>query len=77
MTWDWKRAFDSKKRGPSKERVVIGGGVLLVIAGIAAAAGAFRQPEGMTIVQGTPSAESMDAEDGQMAEEGVAARAPG
>ena len=77
MTWDWKGAFDAKKRGPSKERVVIGGGALLVIAGIAAAAGVFRQPEGMTIVQGTPSAESVDDEDGEMAEEEVAAQAPG
>lgn len=63
MPWDWKSAFDPKKRGPSKERLAIGGGVLVAALAIAAAAGAFRQPEGMTIVQGPASAERGADED--------------
>ncbi|HYR12535.1 MAG TPA: hypothetical protein VEQ60_32400 [Longimicrobium sp.] len=66
MSWDWKGAFDSRNRGPSKERIAIGGGVLIVAAGIAAAAGAFDQPEGMTIVQGPASSAAAD-DDGEVA----------
>jgi hypothetical protein len=73
MPWDWKSAFDRKKPGPTKERLAIGGGVLVAALAVAAAAGAFEQEPGMNIVQGTPSAE-MDGEGGDgMAEDGEAA----
>lgn len=75
MAWEWKGAFDSRKRGPSKERMAIAGVVLLLAAGIAAAAGAFDRPEGMTIVQGPSSTEAEDAEDGETAEDGEASPA--
>src|SRR3712207_4696511 len=61
MPWDWKSAFDWKKPGPTKERLAIGGGVLVAVLAIAAAAGAFEQEPGMNIVQGTPSAEADEA----------------
>ncbi len=51
MPWDWKSAFDWKKRGPTKERAVIGLGVLAAALAVAVAAGAFAEDEGMTIVQ--------------------------
>lgn len=77
MVWDWKGAFDRKNRGPSKERIAIGGGVLVVAAGIAAAAGALEPPEGMTIVQGPASTETADdaaaAEDDELPEASPAA----
>ena len=63
MPWDWKSAFNRKKRGPSKERIAIGGGVLLAALAVAAAAGAFGRPEGMNVVQGAASAEDLSDED--------------
>lgn len=35
MTWNWKSAFDWRKPGPTKERLVLGGAGLLVILAIA------------------------------------------
>lgn len=63
MPWDWKSAFDAKTRGPTKERMAVAAGVLAAVIAIAAAAGAFEQPEGITIVQGTPSSEREAGED--------------
>ena len=62
MSWDWKSAFDWKKTGPTKERAVIAGAVLLVVAAIAVSAGAFGGGEGMTIVQGSADEAAMEDE---------------
>lgn len=65
MPWDWKSAFDWKKAGPTKERIAIGGGVLAAVLSIAAAAGAFRQEPGMTIVQGPAASAALEDEEGE------------
>jgi hypothetical protein len=62
MSWDWKSAFDWKKSGPTKERTVIAGAVLVAV--IAASAGAFGGGEGMTIVQGSADEAAMEADEG-------------
>lgn len=69
MPWDWKSAFDWKKSGPTKERLAIGGGVLVAALAIAAGAGAFEQEAGMNIVQGTPSAEVDEAGEDEAGED--------
>ncbi|HEU0013968.1 MAG TPA: hypothetical protein VFQ45_09810 [Longimicrobium sp.] len=63
MTWDWKSAFDRKRRGPTKERLAIGGGVLALAVAVAAAAGAFGGDEGLEIVQGPAYAEEADVDE--------------
>lgn len=76
MPWDWKSAFDWKKPGPTRERLAIGGGVLVAALAAAAATGAFDPEPGMNIVQGTPSAEVDGAGEDETAEDGHAADGP-
>lgn len=60
MPWNWKRAFDWRTRGPTKERLAIGGGLAAITVAAMAAGGGLKaapaRADAAPAVQGQPAA---------------------